>query len=165
MPNQDAAQAISFWSLAAVTVVASLLVVSVRNLFHAVLYLVVSFIGVAGIYLTLNAPVLAAIQVLVYAGAIAVLTLFAIMLTRDAMTRGNVPGPFQAPALATALLIMGLLAYVFGQTRWPAAPEAPPAFTLERLADALFVVYTVPFELASVVLLVAMVGAIVLAKE
>ena len=161
----DVAQALSFYAMAAVTVVSALLVVSLRNLFHAVLFLVVSFTGVAGLYLTLNAPVLAALQLLVYAGAIAVLTLFAIFLTRHAMTQGSVPGPFQAPALVAAVAVMGLFASVFSATRWPPPPPAPPEFGVDRLADALFVVYVFPFEVASVVLLVAMIGAIVLVQE
>ena len=161
----DIAQALSFYAMAAVTVIAALLVVFLRNLFHAVLFLVVSFIGVAGLYLTLNSPVLAALQLLVYAGAIAVLTIFAIFLTRDAMTQGNIPGPFQAPALAAAVALLAVFAYVFNVTSWPQAPSVPPDFGIDRLGDALFLVYAFPFELASVVLLVAMVGAIVLVKE
>ena len=161
----DIAHALSFYALAGLTVLASLLVVSLRNIFHAVLALVVSFIGVAGIFLTLNAGFMAMVQVLVYIGAIAVLTLFAIFLTRNAMTQGNPPGRLQLSAVVTAGLMFVLLAYTSLQSHWAPGPEQAPAFGPESIADRLFTVYAFPFELASVVLLVAMIGAIVLAKE
>src|SRR5688572_4157037 len=115
MPGTDAgtdiAHALSFYGLAALTLVAAFLVVSLRNIFHAVLFLVVSFVGVSGIYLTLNAGFLAMVQILIYVGAIAVLTLFAIFLTRNAMTQGNPPGRFQVTAFFTAILVFATLAY------------------------------------------------------
>lgn len=161
----DIAHALSFYGLAALTLIAACLVVSVRNIFHAVLFLVVSFVGVAGLYLTLNAGFLAMVQVLIYIGAIAVLTLFAIFLTRNAMTQGNLPGRLQASALVTAVLVFATLAYATVNSHWAPGPAATPDLGPETLADALFTTYAFPFELASVLLLVAMVGAIVLAKE
>lgn len=160
----DFALTVSFYVLAAVTVISSLMVVSLRNIFHAGLFLVLAFVGVAGVYLTLNAAFLAAVQVLVYAGAIAVLMLFAIFLTRNAMTQGNLPSRFQAPALMVAVLIFIVFSYVFLMARWApgnGATYIPP----ESVAASLFNEFVFPFELASVLLLVAMIGAIVIARS
>ena len=92
---------VAFWVLAVTAVGSALMVAAVRNLLHAVLFLVLSFVGVAGLYLTLSADFVAVVQVLVYAGAIAVLVLFAIMLTPRA-GRDNADGMFWAPALVLA---------------------------------------------------------------
>lgn len=149
--------------MAGLTVVSALLVVSMRNIFHAVLALVLSFIGVAGLYVTLSAGFLAAVQVLIYAGAIAVLTLFAVFLTRNAMTQGNPPGRLQASALVASALVFLALAYVFLNTAWPSS--AGRFYGPDQIASSLFTTYVFPFELASVLLLVAMIGAIVIARE
>jgi NADH-quinone oxidoreductase subunit J len=160
----DLALTLSFYAIAAVTVVSALMVVSLRNIFHAGLFLVLAFVGVAGVYLTLNAAFMAAVQVLVYGGAIAVLMLFAIFLTRNAMTQGNPPGRFRAPALLAALLVGVTFSYVFLMTRWPVGPT-PPYVQPEAVAGALFTDFVFPFELASVLLLAAMIGAIVVARD
>jgi len=155
---------LSFYALAAVTVVSALMVVSLRNIFHAGLFLVLAFVGVAGIYLTLNAAFLAAVQVLVYGGAIAVLMLFAIFLTRNAMTQGNLSGRFQAPALLATLLVGVLFSYVLLMANWGSGKGAAEYIAPEQVADALFKEFVFPFELASIMLLVAMIGAIMLAR-
>lgn len=159
----DIAHSIAFYVMAALTVLSALLVVSMRNIFHAVLALVLSFVGVAGLYVTLNAGFLAAVQVLIYAGAIAVLTLFAVFLTRNAMTQGNPPGRLQASALVASALVFLALSYVFVSTIWPAG--ARTVFGPDQVAASLFTTYVFPFELASVLLLVAMIGAIVIARD
>lgn len=164
-PGADLGHALSFYGLAGLTLLATLLVVSLRNIFHAVLFLVLSFAGVAGLFLTLNADFLAAVQVLIYAGAIAVLMLFALFLTRNAMTQGNPPSRLQASALVTGVLMFSVLSYAMLNARWAPGPTTPPHLTPEVLADALFTTYVFPFELASVLLLVAMIGAILLAKD
>ena len=161
----DLGHAISFYGLAGLTVFFTLMAVSLRNIFHAVLFLVLSFVGVAGLYVTLNADFLAMIQVIIYAGAIAVLMLFAMFLTRNAMAQGNPPGRLQASAAVTALLMFVVLVYVFLNTRWASGPSSPTGFIPEVLANAIFNNYLLPFELASVLLLVAMIGAILLVKE
>lgn len=161
----DIARALAFYALAGMAVVSAVLAVSLRNIFHAVLFLILSFAGAAGLFLTLNADFLAAVQVLVYAGAIAVLMLFALFLTRNAMTQGNPPNRLRFSALVTALLVFWVLAYGLLAARWAPGPASEPSFPPERLADALFNTYLLPFELASVLLLAAMIGAILLAKE
>lgn len=149
--------------MAAVTVVSALFVVSLRNIFHAVLALVLSFVGVAGLYVTLSAGFIAGVQVLIYAGAIAVLTLFAVFLTRNAMTQGNPPGRLQASALVAAMLVFFAMSYVFVTTTWPQV--SGNTYRPDELAATLFMTFVFPFELASVLLLVAMIGAIVIARE
>jgi len=159
----DIAHSVAFYVMAGLTVASAMLVVSWRNIFHAVLALVVSFIGVAGLYVTLSAGFLAAVQVLIYAGAIAVLTLFAVFLTRNAMTQGNPPGRLQASALLASVLVFLALGYVFLNTAWPTSTGR--FFGPDEIAVSLFTTYVFPFELASVLLLVAMIGALVIARD
>ena len=159
----DAAHGLAFYVLAGLSVASAACVVSLRNIFHAVLALVLSFVGVAGLYVTLNAGFLAAVQVLIYAGAIAVLTLFAVFLTRNAMSRGNPPGRQHGSALIAAGLVFLAMTYVFVNTVWPRGLGA--AYGPDALAAALFTTFVFPFELASVLLLAAMIGAMVIARE
>ena len=161
----DIAQSIGFYAFAGVAVLASLAAVTLRNIFHAVLLLITSFVAVAALYLTLNAAFLAMVQIIIYAGAIAVLMLFAIFLTRNAMSTGNAPGRLQLSAAITAVVMLALFLYMFLNTRWAVGSAAQAGFSPDTLADALFTTYLLPFEVASVVLLVAMIGAIVLVKE
>lgn len=156
--------AIGFWVLAIVSVVSALAVVSARNIFHAALFLILSFVAVAGIYITLNADFLAAVQILIYAGAIAVLLLFALMLTRD-VQQGNPSNRLQVPAFIIAALMLITFISVFTATPWRIATEAPTEPTTAPIAAALFVGFVLPFEVASVLLLAAIIGAIVLVKE
>lgn len=157
--------AIAFWVLAALTLGSALGVVHRRNLFHAVLFLVLSFGGVAGLYVTLSADFLAAVQVLIYAGAIAVLMLFAILLTRNSR-QGNPPSHLSRPALITALVFgIGVIWIQIFLSQWPLATQSPAETTTEGIADALFGPFLLPFEVASVLLLAAMVGAIILARD
>ncbi|MSQ15610.1 MAG: NADH-quinone oxidoreductase subunit J [Dehalococcoidia bacterium] len=162
----DTGTAIAFYILAGLTTISAIMVVSLRNIFHSVLFLVLSFAGIAGIYVTLNAEFVAAIQVLIYAGAIVVLMLFAMMLTTNAMTEGNPAGHLRPPAMLTAFLFFITVAYVGVVTPWqPRAASAPTDFSINGIADLLFNVYVLPFEISSVLLLVAMIGAIVLARD
>ncbi|MFH1484847.1 MAG: NADH-quinone oxidoreductase subunit J [Chloroflexota bacterium] len=156
--------AIAFWVLAIVTVVSALAVVALRNVFHAALFLVLCFVSVAGIYVTLNADFLAAVQVLIYAGAIAVLILFAIMLTRE-VRQGNPSNRLQVPAFIIAALMLITLVSVFTATPWQIATEAPPEQTTGPIALSLFAGFALPFEVASVLLVAAIIGAIALVKE
>ncbi len=159
----DIAEGIAFYVIGALTIGAALLVVSLRNIFHAVLALVVAFVGIAGLYITLNAGFLATVQVLIYAGAIAILTLFAVFMTRNAMTQGNPPGRLQGPAFVAALLMFIAMTYVFVNSAWGAGSGT--SFGAAEMAASLFGPFAFPFELASVLLLIAMVGAIVISRE
>ncbi len=154
---------IAFWGLAVLTVGAAALVVASRNVFHAALFLVASLSSVAGLYLLLNADFLAAVQVLLYVGAIAVMLIFGVMFTRD-ITHQNVSNRWWHLALLPAGLLFGMLAAAFQGTDW-ATREPSTAPTAGPLGDVLFTTYLLPLEVASVLLLAAIIGAIVIAKE
>ena len=160
----DIAVSLAFYVIAAVTAGSALLVVTLRNLLHAVLFLVLTFLGMAALYITLNAEFLAGVQVLVYAGAITILMIFAVMMTRNAVTEGNLPNRMQGPALLVALSTFAVMTLVLYGTHWGVVPVAPAPASGD-LADALFTLYALPFEVVSVLLLIAMIGAIVLARE
>jgi NADH-quinone oxidoreductase subunit J len=166
-------EAIAFYSLAALILVFAVLVVSTRNPVHSVLFLVGNFLFVAMLYVLLHAEFLAVIQVLVYAGGILVLYLFVVMLVNlkrppeaaaDPRRRDRV-GLLLSGAVLAELAAISL--YSFASPR-PAAVDTAAATGLgnvEAVGWMLYVDYVIPFEVASVLLLVAMVGAIVLAKR
>lgn len=169
---------IFFIFVAVVTLVFAVAVVTLRNLFHAALALMGAFLGVAIIYVTLGAGFLAMAQLLVYIGAISILIIFAIMMTRRMMSAEEIAFNSQAGlSLFTAVAFFILTAYVF-ITYWPTTPadEMWAAMTpvdpaiLENSVVALgqsFVApdaYVLPFEVASVMLLAALVGSIFIAK-
>ena len=110
-------QDIVFWALSVLAIGASLGVVLVKDLFRAALLLVVVFIAVAGFFVLLSAEFLAVVQVLIYAGAIAILIIFAIMLTRD-VQHGNLPNRFQIPAATLAAVLLAVLVAVGVDTKW-----------------------------------------------
>ena len=110
-------QDVVFWILSVVTIGAALGVVLVKDLFRAALLLVLVFISVAGFFVLLSAEFLAMVQVLIYAGAIAILIIFAVMLTRD-VQRGNLANRLQIPAATIAALLLAALVVVAVQTDW-----------------------------------------------
>ena len=157
-----------FIILSAVALVGALGVVTNRNIFRAALFLVLSFVGVAGLYILLSAELLAMIQILVYVGAISILIVFAVMLSHRIMS-----SEFKARneqwfvALFTAVVLFGVLAYVLVHVPWPVAAASAPQAAISKLGQALIGVdqFVLPFEVASVLLLVALVGAVVIARE
>jgi NADH-quinone oxidoreductase subunit J len=144
-------------------------VVSSRNLFHSALFLVLSLVGVVGYYALLDAGFLAVVQLLIYVGAIAVLILFAIMLSRGLMARRQHQRNEQWwIAGLVVLLVFVVLLVVLGQVDWPVADEQAlmsPNVSVGQLGQALLGPYMIPFEVISVLLLAALVGAIILARE
>jgi NADH-quinone oxidoreductase subunit J len=156
--------AVAFWVLAIVTLGSAMMVAVVRDLVHAVLFLILSFIGVAGLYLTLSADFVAVVQVLIYAGAVSVLMLFAILLTPRS-ARDNGPVSFAAPLSVLAGLVGAVIVFVVLKTEWPTNYEDDRfATTAEEIGAALLDPFVLPFEVASVLLVVAMVGAIMLVR-
>jgi NADH-quinone oxidoreductase subunit J len=137
---------------------------AVRELIQAVLFLALTFVGVAGIYIVLSADFVAVVQVLIYAGAVSVLMTFAVMLT-PAADRKNSETMFQVPALILAGLVLAVLIFVAYDTEWNIANREAFSATAASLGEALLKPYVVPFEIASVLLMTAMIGAIVLTKE
>lgn len=163
-------QAIAFYTLAALILVLAVLVVTAKNAVYSVVYLVFDFLAVAALYVMLRAQFLAVVQILVYAGGIVVLYLFVVML----VSQKSGPEAHRDPrrqARAGVGLAVALLAELGAVLLWQVyAPQAALAEgnavgTVERVGLTLYTDYLIPFEVASVLLLVAMVGAIVLAKR
>jgi len=154
-----------FFLLAAVIVAFAILMVSSRNLVHSALFMVAVFIGIAGIYAMLSADFLAVAQVLIYVGAISVLLVFGVMLTRRSDMKSSNPGNnHKLGAFLTAVGLFGVLTWKVLSTEWPAASVQPAETTVGQIADLMLGKYVVPFEAAAVLLLVALAGAIILGK-
>ena len=152
-----------FIVLAVFTLGGGLAVVATRNVVQAALALLVSLVAVAGIYLVLYAEFLALVQVLIYGGAIVIVLLFAIMLTRNAeypRTSDNRQWPLAALA---ALGLLGVLvpAFLINAVRG----TEPQNASFVGIGQSLFTTWAVPFEVASLVLLVALIGAIIIARS
>ena len=160
----DTGVVIAFWLFSALTVGSALAVAALRNLLHAVLALVVSFGGMAGLFVTLSADFLAVAQVLIYVGAISVLMIFAVMLTPRS-DRNNAENLLQAPALLLAGLFLAGIVFVVIETDWREATRGSFDTTAAAIGEALLSPFVLPFEIASVLLVAAMVGAIVLVRE
>ncbi len=161
------AQNVVFGVIAAAMAVAAIRVVTTQNIVHAALYLVVVLGGVAALYILLAAEFTAAVQVLIYIGAILVLFLFGIMLTRAPIGRtADLDNDQRWLGLVVALLLLGVLGAIltdaYGSTRLPRDAE------VQRTAEvglSIFQTYVIPFEVISVLLLAALVGAVVMARR
>jgi NADH-quinone oxidoreductase subunit J len=168
------AQNIAFGVLAAAAVLAALRVVTTKNVVHAALYLVVVLSSIAANFILLAAEFVAAVQVLVYVGAIVVLFLFGVMLTRAKVGHENdLDGDQRWTGAIVALFLLGITSYAlieyFGDDKLPELKESAETITATRgsraVGDAIFSTYLVPFEVVSVLLLAALIGAIVLARR
>ncbi len=157
---------IAFWILAVIGIAAALTVVLLRNVFRAALSLVLCFLTVAGIYATLSADFLAAVQVLVYIGGISVLILLAIMLTRE-FQRGSPSNKLQFPAFLVAILFLMVVAFALINTPWQVSTLPPLEPTTAALAGKLLGEggFILSVEIAAFLLLAATLGAIVLVRE
>ena len=157
---------IAFWILAIVGVAAALTVVLLRDIFRAALSLVLCFLTVAGIYATLSADFLAAVQVLIYVGGISVLIVLAIMLTRETQ-QGSPSNKLRIPAFIVAVVFFGVVAFTVLGTPWQISTVQPIAPTTAVLADRLLGEggFILPVEIAACLLLAAILGAIVLVRE
>ncbi len=158
--------AVAFWIMAVVAVLAALGVVFLRNVFRAALSLVLCFITVAGLYLTLSADFLAAVQILVYVGAISVLVILAIMMTRE-VQQGSPGNRMKIPVFIVAVILLVIMIFTVTNTSWQVASQAPLTPTTAPLALKLFSEsgFVLPVEIAAVLLLAAIMGAIVIARE
>jgi NADH-quinone oxidoreductase subunit J len=154
-----------FYVIAAVAVAGGLGVVTARNVVHSAVFLILALIAVAGVYVLLAAEFLAIVQVLVYGGAVTILILFAMMLTRVRDASGPVDGP-QRPVAALAAVVFGATAVVtMFETDWRGnSTEESTVVSIDQIGNALFTTWAIPFEIASLVLIVALIGAIVLAR-
>ena len=162
---------IIFIFIAAVVLVAAIMVVTTQNLVRAALWLILALFGIAGIFVLLEAGFLAVVQVVVYIGAIAILFIFAVMLTRKVMKDS---GPQTNTSWGLAALISGAFfaSSVFTIVNWSDASKTPAPLaegidTVTQLGVALVSpdAYVIPFEVASVLLLAALIGAIVVSWD
>lgn len=154
-----------FYVLAIGVVGGGLAVVTLRNIIHSAIAMMVCFGSLAGMYLLLGAGIVAAAQVLIYLGAISVLILFAIMLTQAG--DANLSAPYHRQvwfALVVAVATIGLIGWVIISTDWGAGLQAA-AVVLDELARLLFTDYALPLEILSLLLLAAIIGAIYMARR
>lgn len=152
-----------FFLLAGITLIGGLGVVVTRNVVHAALFLLLALMAVAGIYLLLFTEFLALVQVLIYGGAIIIVVLFAIMLTRTAEYPRITDNPQWPLAIVAALGVAATLGVSFWVGSTSSSGPQSPDFT--DLATSLFTRWAIPFEVASLVLLVALIGAIIIARS
>lgn len=158
-----------FLLFAAIAIGSALMVVLARSPIRSALSLMVSFVQIAAIFILLRSPFLAVIQIFVYVGAVMVLFLFVIMMLdvkKEAEARFLVTG--KAPIIVVAALLgIEMVALIVTSTKFPALLNGalPPAGTVRELSKSLFSDYLLPFEIASIILLVALVGAIVLTRR
>ncbi|MCI0658453.1 MAG: NADH-quinone oxidoreductase subunit J [Acidobacteria bacterium] len=157
-----------FYFFAALAVVGGVMMITRKNAVHAAVYLVLTFVSVAAIYILLGAEFLFAVQVLVYAGGIMVLFLFVIMLVNLEEPRRFSGGRLRLTTSAVVtFLLFGMLVREFARSEGSPAPLAGPLLpesNLQLVGSLLFTDYLLPFEVVSVLLLVAMIGAIVLGR-
>jgi len=154
-----------FWILAIFTLGSALLMVMNKNIFHSALFMVLTFIGVAAMYVMLQADFMAAVQILVYAGAIAIFLVFGIMLTqRGNMKQTNLFGKHTAVAGLVSLALVVINAFMVWNTNWLKSTAEPPQDTVGQIADLMLGKFMVPFEVAAILLLVALLGAVIIAK-
>lgn len=157
-----------FVILSAVTLVGAFGAVTDRNLFRAALYLVLSFVGVAGFYVLLEVEFLAMVQLLIYVGAISILIIFALMLSRRLMSPEYHSRNEQwFVGLVAAIALFAVLAFVLLSASWPTTQAQVPEDAIVALGLALVSPdqFLLVFEVASVLLLVALVGAVIIARE
>ena len=158
---------IAFWIIATVIVGAALMVVFSKNIFRSALFLMLCFFSIAGIYIILSADFLAAAQVLIYVGAIGVLIIFGVMLTRD-VRQGGETTRWRAPAFLIVGLLLAIIIVVVFNTAWPMSSGSPAEATTNQLAVGLFSLdngFVLPFEIASLLLLAALIGAVSLVRD
>ncbi len=155
-----------FYLIAIITVGSAVVVAFSRNIIYSAFSLLGTFAGVAGLYVFLGADFVAAVQVLIYVGGILVLILFAVMLTHritDVEITNRAVG--RLPGLMVVGVFLALLIQTIRETPWVKVKELAHQPTTARIGDLFLENYLLPFELASLVLLAAMIGAVVLSRK
>ena len=164
-----------WWVVATLTVVAALLVVLLQDLVKAAMALIGTFLGIAGLFVMLNAEFLAVVQVLVYAGAVSILLIFGIMMIRDTQ-RGSPANNLRIPAFALATALVAIISFVVLDTQWnllsdaailsPAEDNAVKVFSDSPrvIGGLLLQEFVLPLETAALLLTATLVGAIALVK-
>lgn len=152
--------------LMVITVLAAIGAVTLPNIFHAALSLMVALVGTAGIYIALHAEFLAVVQILLYVGAVMTLVVFSIMMTQGFSDK-NVPqrNHLSLPAFSSVIIFGILLVGIFRRTPWIEKASALVPVTVADLGKSLLLKYAFPFEVISVFLIAVMIGAIIIAKK
>lgn len=157
---------VAFFVVGAIALVGALIAVSAQNILRAALGLIVSFMGVAGIYFVLEAEFIGVVQILVYVGAIAILILFAVMLTRGLMaSKGPAHNTQWIGAAFVALMLFLVLSAIAVGTKWNVVARQVSGDLIPQIGTELMTTYVLPFEAVSLLLLAALIGAIVIARE
>jgi NADH-quinone oxidoreductase subunit J len=157
---------IIFWILSFVVLISGFMVVSLKNIFHCAIFLILCLSAVAGIFILLDAEFLAAAQVLIYVGAISILMIFAVMLTsnlashRIVQTNQNALVAF----FVCVAFAMGAIVLIGGTRIWNLTSDSLPVDNVLSIGKLLMTKFMLPFEVVSILLLAAMIGAIVLAR-
>ena len=155
-----------FLALAFLVITSSLFVVSARNIFHSAIFLILALFGVAGLFVLLEAPFLAAAQVLIYVGAIAILMIFGVMLTARIADASLHHTNEQVPAgLAISVGLLAMLLYALWDTPFEVAATPAKTEAGRTLGELFLTKYVLPFEIVSVLLLAALIGALVIAQK
>ena len=167
---------IAFWVLTLCTLISAIAVVQIRDLFRAALFLIVTLLGVAGLFILLRAEFLAGVQLMVYVGAISVLIIFAILMTRD-VEQANSSHGFRLPIALLSIIFMGISIYAITQTDWNLLDTNKLSVgnqnsvlgiyqnSIPTLAKMLLTDFVLAFEVVSVLLLAAVLGAMALVRE
>lgn len=157
---------IAFWVLAATAVLSGLAVVGLHSIFRSALALILCFFAVAGLFVTLNADFLAAVQVLIYVGAVAVIIILAIMLTRE-VEHGNLANRMRIPALGVSVFFLAVAVLAAVGTSWPVSQIAPPEETAALLGTLLFGPqgFVLLVEIAALIILATIIGAVSITRE
>ena len=167
---------IAFWVLTLCTLISAIAVVQIRDLFRAALFLIVTLLGVAGLFILLRAEFLAGVQLMIYIGAISVLIIFAILMTRD-VEQANSSHGFRLPIAFLSIVFMGISIYAITQTNWNLLDTNKLSVgnqnsvlgiyqnSIPTLAKMLLTDFVLAFEVVSVLLLAAVLGAMALVRE
>jgi len=161
-----------FWLISIVMLFSGFMVVTLKNIFHCALYLVLCLFSVAGLFILLDAEFLAAAQVLIYVGAVAILMIFAIMLSTDLASQRVTQTSKNSPMVAFICIFFAfssafLAKVTTGQlpALWNNVKDSLPAENIFTIGSLLMTDFMLPFEVVSILLLAAMIGAIVLARK
>jgi len=156
---------IAFWGLAAILLASALAVVLTKNLFHSVLYLALALVGTAGIFLTLDAEFLAAVQILLYAGGVVTIVVFAIVVTErlvgDRLTQTS---RHLASGFIAAGLVLVVLVTFIRSAPWPLSAPAMRGDLTRAIGQAVLTRWVLPFELLAVLFVAGLLGAIYFAR-
>lgn len=159
-------QFVIFLVLASITIIAGVFMVSTDNIARSIFAHVLILLCIAGVYVLLCAEFMAGVQVLIYAGGVSIILLFALMLTKPA--KGIIRAldhPWKLPAFITAFCLYGLMLYCVVNTDWPYPNMPSKVISPAMVGKVMFIKYVIPFEIVSVILLVALIGAVVIGSN